>query len=102
MKKKASYAIKNESKKLLEINATLIVKDTYQNAQGKKVTEGFRTLIPVTVEMEPKEEHQQLAMEWSLKLLKDMGFDVVITQGNYEALSKRFNLIVTENENEKN
>jgi hypothetical protein len=76
--------------KQMEIKATLISPIIHKDKKtGELRDDGFMKLIPITIEIEPKKESHQIAVEFSLKLLNELGFKIVISEDDFKKLSQR-------------
>lgn len=74
---------------MIEIKA-LLLKEIKRFGQNNRVeTHSYQKLVPVVIEIEPKEEAHKIAIDFALKVLADLGIKTVITEDDYISLGKR-------------
>ena len=57
-------------------------------------------ILPIELDFEAKEEHQQIAIEYSLKVLKELGIILTIPESKYKELYKKSYSIIKDEEHE--
>lgn len=73
--------------KVANIEAVLVREDKKRNnVTGDETVECLIPLLPVTTEIELKKESEQLALHYTLKVLRELGFELTITEENYKKL----------------
>lgn len=75
--------------KIANIEAVLVREDKKRNkVTGDETIEYLVPLLPVTTEIEMDGEEKQLALEYTLKVLKELGFQLTITEERYKKLEE--------------
>lgn len=73
--------------KIANIEAVLVREDKKRNKViGDETVECLVPLLPVTTEIELEGEEKQIALEYTLKVLRELGFELTITEENYKKL----------------
>lgn len=71
---------------IVEIQATLVRKEQVKSPKGDVVIESHRNIMPVTIEADMKKEEHFLALSYALKVLKELGFDLIISEDKYKEM----------------